>query len=54
MNVLFNLCLNQDQANLNKLDTVFPQPLKFKLINSISLFDTLLKLFALPRKKVVY
>lgn len=55
MNTLFSSCLgerNEEQPDL--LTVVRPQPLKFKIAESLSLFDLLLSKFAEPRKLEKY
>ena len=55
METLFSTCLgDQDQEEVDKLNTVLPQPLKFRLAQSVNLFDVILRYFAEPRKNEQY
>jgi hypothetical protein len=54
MQTLFSACLGDQEEEVDKLTTLLPQPLKFRLVHSVSLFDTLLRYFAEPRKSEPY
>jgi hypothetical protein len=55
METLFSTCLgDQDQEEVDQLNTVLPQPLKFRLAQSVNLFDVILRYFAEPRKSEQY
>lgn len=50
MNSLFSTCLGEEEQTVDKLTTILPQPIKFRIANSINLFDLILRYFAEPRK----
>ena len=54
MNSLFSTCLGEEEQTFDKLTTVLPQPIKFRIANSINLFDLILRYFAEPRKNEKY
>lgn len=54
MNTLFSTCLGEEEQAVDKLTTILPQPIKFRIANSFNLFDLILRYFAEPRKSEKY